>query len=290
MEDAARRDLGRDEMNLAEYPLGFLTDRVTAGCKTLVYEGQQGKLTISGSDAYGLPTAPDTDVLIGLIYLTKLRTNFTSPTVTFTRHELLMSIGWPNRGQYYSRLQESLTRWVGVTLNFQGGWWDNAIRCRVDASFHILDDVTIFDEEVKRTLRARQQPLPLSSFTWGKRFFASCQADNLKRLDLGVYFGLRSAVSKQLYRFLDKRFHQKPDLTFDLPVLAFEHVGLSRGYTPAKIKEKLRPAIDELEGIGFLAPMTTAERFVSTSRGHWRIRLRRAAKVATNDESRLPLG
>jgi hypothetical protein len=107
----------------------------------------------------------------------------------------------------------------------------------------------------------------MSSFTWGKRFFESCQSGSLKTLDLRVYFGLRSSVTKQLYRFLDKRFHIRQDWTFDLRELAFAHVGLSRNYTAPKIKEKLKPALDELIGVGFLK---SAE-FTSKKRGEWTI-------------------
>jgi plasmid replication initiation protein len=268
-----REDIGRDEMNLAEFPLGMLSDRVPVGCKTLTFDSPHGKLTVTGSDAFGLPTAADSDVLVGLVALTKLKTNFTSPTVTFTRHELMSIIGWPNQGHSYKRLEQSFSRWVGTTVVYEGTFWDNAIKCRVNAGFNILDSFTIYDGEVRKKLRARQQELPLSSFTWGRKFFESCQADNLKRLDLVVYFGLRSAVSRQLYRFLDKRFHQRADLVFDLAVLAFEHVGLSRNYSAAKSKEKLKPALEELEGIGFLRPMTNVERYSNVSRGRWRIRL-----------------
>ena len=52
------------------------------GCKTLVFEDkvfdrQHGevvtrKLTVTGSDAYGLPTAVDDEVLVALLQLTKL--------------------------------------------------------------------------------------------------------------------------------------------------------------------------------------------------------------------------
>jgi hypothetical protein len=265
-----QKEAGRDEMNLAEMPIAFISDRTPSGCgNVLVYEGQHGKLTVRASEGLKLPTAPDTDVIIGLVQLTKLRNNFTDATVPFTRHELLMLMGWPNRGQYYRRLNESLKRWVGITLFYEGGWWDNSLRCRVDASFHILDDVTIFDEEVKRTLRARQQPLPQSTFTWGKKFFQSCQANNLKRLDVETYFALKSAITKQMYRFLDKRFYQRAEWTFDLRAFAFGHVGLSRNYTDAKIKEKLKPALEELKAIGFLK---SAE-FISPKRGQWTIRL-----------------
>jgi hypothetical protein len=53
------RRVGRDEMNLCEFPIATLADRVSPGCTTMVFEDQHGTLTVSGSDAYGLPTAPD---------------------------------------------------------------------------------------------------------------------------------------------------------------------------------------------------------------------------------------
>ena len=274
------RPVGRDEMNLAEYPITLLSDRPDRAKKTLVFEGEHGRLTVTGSDAYGLPTAPDGDVIVGLIQLTKLRNDFTNPTVPFTRYELLKLLQWPDQGRHYRRLDEALNRWVGVMLCYEKAWWDNAIKCRVDAKFHIIESVVIYDQEVRRTLQSRHQPLPLSSFTWNNLFFASCRADNLKRLDLAIYFGLKSAVSRQLYRFLDKRFYRGPDWTFDLRELAFEHVGLSRSYTAAKIKEKLQPALEELEAIGFLKPATAADRYVPLGRGEWRIRLARRAGPA----------
>ncbi|HMB03744.1 MAG TPA: hypothetical protein VKP69_08390, partial [Isosphaeraceae bacterium] len=145
------------------------------------------------------------------IQLTKIKNNFADPKVNFTRYELLKLLGWPDQKQHYRRLDDSLRRWVGVTLRYDRSWWDNEVKCRVDANFHILDSVVLFDQEVRRTLRARHQPLPLSSFTWNRVFFESCRAGNLKSLDVTTYFGLRSAISKQMYRFLDKRFYLRSD-------------------------------------------------------------------------------
>jgi len=273
-EDKDARCVGRDEMNLAEFPITLLTERVPEGVKTLVFEDKHGTLTVTGSDAHGLPAAPDADVIVALLHLTKTRNDFTDPTVSFSRYEVLRLLGWPDKGRHYHRLDESLNRWVGVTLYYDGCWWDNSIKCRVDAKFHIIDRVVIYDREVRRELRARQQRLPLSSFTWGKDFFDSCRANNLRRLDLETYFGLKSAVSKQMYRFLDKRFYVRHDWTFDLREFALEHIGLARTYDDAgKLKAKLQPALEELEGIGFLEPMTAAERYSKTGRGAWNIRL-----------------
>jgi len=258
------RRIGRDEMNLAEFPITLLTERVPPGIKTMVFEDRHGKLTVVGSDDLGLPTALDSDVIVGLIQLTKIRNDFTNPTVEFTRYELLKLLGWEDRGWNYRRLSESLHRWVGVTLRYNGCWWDNKRKRRVSASFHILDEVVLPDED---------DPGIESSFTWGKKFFKSCRDGNLKCLDLTTYFALKSAITKQLYRFLDKRFYLRPEWTFDLPELAHEHVGMSRNYAPRKIKEKLQPALEELEAIGFLEPMTAADRYSKTGRGAWNIRV-----------------
>ena len=110
---------------------------------------------------------------------------------------------------------------------------------------HILESVVITEPGKTRT--GRSHP-PLSNFTWNRTFIESCQADNLRQLDLDTYFSLKSAISKRLYRFLGKRFYRQADWTFDLAEIAFDRVGLSRSYADAyKIKEKLQPAIDELE-------------------------------------------
>lgn len=273
--------IGRDEMNLSEFPITMLSDKPSKSVKTMTFEDNHGKLTVTGSDDYGLPTAPDGDVILGLIQLTKQRNNFTDRRVMFSRYELLRLLGWDDQGRHYRRLDESLRRWVGVTLRYDKCWWDNEIKCRIDANFHILDSVMIYDQEVRRTLRSRQQQLPLSSFSWGDVFFKSCTDDNLKRLDLTTYLSLRSAVSKRLYRFLDKRFYVRGEWTFDLRELAFEHVGMSRNYTAAKIKEKLQPAIEELEGVGFLQGIPRDCLYTNVGRGEWRVRLVHNSSLAT---------
>jgi plasmid replication initiation protein len=264
--------IGRDEMNLAEFPITLLTDRAPEGQKTLCYEDKHGKLTITGSDAYGLPTAADADVIVALLYLSKQKNNFTDPLVNFTRYELIKILGWQDIGKSYRRLTESLNRWATVSLRYQGTWWNNRSKRNVSVTMHILDSVVLYD----RTEDNGQGSLLLSSFRWNQIFLESCQAGNLKRLDLDVYFSLKHPTSKRLYRFLDKRFHgkpSKPEYTFPLEEIAFTRVGLSQGYAgnAGKLKEKLQPAIDELEGRGFLEPMSRDERYLKEER-KWIVR------------------
>jgi hypothetical protein len=267
--DASFDREGRDEMNLAEYPIALLADRAPNDVKTVVYHDKDETLTITGSDLLGLPTALDVDVIIGLLYLTKVQSNFESTEVRFTRYELMKLLRWPDRGYYYERLTQSLNRWVGVTLVYKKSWWDNEAKSKGNYSFHILDAATVIEQQQRRG--GRPARALLSSVRWSTEFFKSFQANNLKRLDLDVYFSLQSAISKQLYRFLDKRFYKKVEWTFDLRALACEHVGMSRNYEAWRLKQKLQPAIDELATVGFLRPLSAKKRFKRTGRGEWTV-------------------
>ncbi|HSQ58585.1 MAG TPA: replication initiator protein A, partial [Gemmata sp.] len=86
-------------------------------------------------DAYGLPTAADEDVIIGLIQLTKDANNFTEPRVNFTRYELLRLLGWPHDGRHYRRLDDSLSRWVSVSLHYDKAWWRNDVKTWITEKF-----------------------------------------------------------------------------------------------------------------------------------------------------------
>jgi hypothetical protein len=266
--------VGKDEMNLAEFPIAILTNRAPEGVKTLRYRDHRGQLTVTGSDALGLPTAIDADVIVALIELTKKRNNFTEQTVNFTRYELIRLIGWANVGTSYDRVEASLNRWAGVLLMYDGCWWDNRSKMYVSKTFHIIESIVIAEGKLKTTRGGERASLPSSSFTWSKDFIQSCKDNNLKDLDTSLYFSLTLPTSKQLFRFLDKRFYRRPDLDFDLAEVAFERVGLSRGYSgnAGKIKEKLGDAIGELETRGFLKPLARDERYFKTQAG-WRIRL-----------------
>ena len=121
---AHRRDMGRDELNLAEFPLATLADKAPRGCKTLtfgdrIWDRSQRKhvarrLTITASDKYGLPTALDDDVTLGLVQLSK-RADFADRCVRFSRYRLIRLLGWGDEGKDVFR--EALGRHVGMEGN-----------------------------------------------------------------------------------------------------------------------------------------------------------------------------
>ena len=81
-EELEKFSKGRDELNLAEFPIAAISDRFLDGTKTVVISDEvwdretkkylPRKLTISGSDRYGLPGAKDDDVLLACVQLSGL--------------------------------------------------------------------------------------------------------------------------------------------------------------------------------------------------------------------------
>ena len=300
---------GKDEMNLAEFPISLLTnhipdDQTMVEFKDRYFDEATGKtitrrLTITAApeavkhldkviDANGktewvenpdktrfrsgLPRAVDDDVLLGLIQLTKLQNNFTSPEVRFSRLGLIRLLGWPDSGVSYKRLDESLHRWVSVTLKYENAWRDNRGKRWISDSFHILDNVQLNDT---RTNNDQGELFP-SLFRWNVRVFESFQSGYLKSIDYRLYLSLRNQTSKRMYRFLSKRMYFKADIEFVLGDFAVGHVGLSSGYSSnaGKLKEKLQPGLDELEAVGFLEPAERDQRYWKEGKT-WHIRLKR---------------
>ena len=148
---------GRDELNLAEFPLSAIADRLQPDQKTLMFEDRildvsrgemiTRQLTITASDQYGLPTAIDDEVILGLVQLSKTQ-DFADRKVSFTRYQLIQLLGWRRRGEKlraFGKIAQSLGRGDALLqerlVEQRGevfGW---------DEKFHILDNVTLYDRE-----------------------------------------------------------------------------------------------------------------------------------------------
>jgi hypothetical protein len=277
-------------LNLAEFPIASLASRPNRRQKTLHFEdtiwdkrlGRRipRKLTIAASELYGLPTALDDEVILGLIQLTQ-ENQFQNRRVFFSRYALLKLLGWRNEGKSYARLETSLKRWLGVTFYYENAWWDRQSSSWVNESFHLLERVSIL---AGSRAAANRRELALSSFLWNEIVFRSFQAGYLKRVDMELFRSLKSPIAKRLYRFLDKRFHHKTTWEFELRELAQEHIGLSRSYDNGQLKRKLLPAIEELETKRFLVRIEKTQRFRRIKKGVWHVRFVRAKRDASKKE------
>ena len=114
-------------MNLAEFPITLLADRKDVNMITREVRTRDEatgvdivrKVTVTGSEHEGLPTAQDNLILLGLLYLTKRANNLRERRVWFTRTELLKILGWPDSGASYNRVELSLKRWAKVFVLYE---------------------------------------------------------------------------------------------------------------------------------------------------------------------------
>jgi hypothetical protein len=281
---------GRDELNLAEFPISAIGNRLDPSVKTILFQDATfdkstgetitRKLTITASDQYGLPTAPDDEILLGLLQLSRIQ-NFETPTVTFTPYQLLKILGWSINTNNYRRLKESINRWMGVTLYYENAWRDKRTGQWIDASFHFLEQVEFYKPGQESALA----PQGCSVFKWNELVFRNFREGNLKILDFHFYRSLEGGISKRLFRFLDKRFYMRKSLSFDLEAFACEKIGLTRPIKMnpsgrpttdiAQIKRRLLKAIQELESIGYIKILPPLERFTKDSAGTWEVHFER---------------
>lgn len=251
------RTASRDEMNLAEFPLAVLSTRSNSKVKTLEFSDSQRLKTgevierrwiITGADKFGLPTSTDDDVVLGLMRLS-MDSGFRERKVYFTRYELLKILRWSTEGRSYSRLTKSLDRLSGVRVRASNAFFDNTLKAYQTKNFGVIDEYEINDSRK----RDRRVPEARSYFVWSEVLFDSFRKGFIKKLDLDLYFSLNSAVSRRLYRYLDKHFYYKHTVEKNLMTLAFEKLGVSRNYRfVSSIKQQLEPGAEELVQIGFL--------------------------------------
>lgn len=275
---------GRDEMNLCELQFATLSER-SVGRIALQYEiedydrqtGQivQRTLTVRGDPDYGLPTAKDEEIYLGLLKYTSDYNGFSDPEVQFSRLALFEMMGWPKSDWAYTRLTKGMHRLVGVRLSYRKLWRDNRDKeWRDQGAFGILDSFRFRD--VRKVGRYASFDEQSSVFRWSSVLFASFDSGYLKRIDYGLARSL-TATARRLYRFLDKYFHppRKTTITIDVARLAYQHIGISPSVELDKVRKRhLAPAAAELEQAGYLRALGK-DAFRRIRRGKWQVTFER---------------
>ncbi len=283
---------GRDEMNLADFPISVLDShqptRIDGGkVDTVVYEASRydpltkrrlpQRVTLLTNSQIGLPTPTDENVVLGLLCLAKRASNFESPRVHFTPHALMTVLRWAPTGKNYRRLRDSLRRLKALTIRYENAWWDRDGReYQSEFSTGIIAEYFLATQ-----VRGRRKAdaVPENFVVFSPRFYESLQKGNLKRLDLNTLFALKLPTSQRMYRFLDKRFYGSPAFEMDLVEFACGHVGMTPTKNVAHLKQRLDPPIRELQGIGFLSPSEPPERYKNIAPKVWRVRFQKGSGV-----------
>lgn len=255
--------IGKDEMNLVEFPITLLAKRHESECKTMKFSdtimGEDNKpikreWVVTGSDEFGLPLAQDNDLLVALLLLGKEK-NFASPAIYFSRYKLLEIMGMDTRsGSNYDRCEDMFNRMCGVRIYAKNAFWDNVYKQYVTVNIGIFDEYHLFEGNPKKN-KLTQEPLPLSHVRLNHTLYESIKAGYIKSLNADIYFKLSSVITKRLYRYLDKKsFGGKKKFEINLYTLAYVHMGFSdESYKySSEIKRKLSQAHEELIEAGFL--------------------------------------
>jgi hypothetical protein len=275
---------GRDEMNLADFPISALqrqqpSDADGRKLDRLEFEASRydpttrqrirQKVILSSSAREGLPTPADEHVILALLYLAKHSDNFAGDTVRFAPSQLFDIMGWAPNGRSYARLRAVLRRLKSLTIRYENAWWDAAGRgYEEEVATGIVSGYRI----ARQVSGPRTASTPMESWvTWSQQFHESLKKGNLKRLDLDVFFRLSTPTAQRMYRFLDKRFYSSAVVAMDLVEFACGHIGLTESNNVAILKRRLAPAIAELEGIRFIARAEPADRYRKVKPGVWRV-------------------
>lgn len=272
---------GRDEMNLCELPFALLSER-NSGKLNLEFEVQDRevqsgnlvsrKLIVTGDPNFGLPTAKDEEVYLGLLKYTHDFNGFSDPDVYFSRGQFLELLGWRKSDWGYARLLLGMQRLVGVRLNYQKLWRDNRNKqWRDRGAFSILESFRFRDSRNLNSNDLYEETH--STFRWSSVLFDSFDSGYLKRLDYGLVREL-DPTSRRLYRYLDKHFHppKHTKVSVDLAKLAYQHIGISRTTSLDKVRKRyLIPAVERLTEVGFLVPAATEQVIRKVRRGVWTV-------------------
>jgi hypothetical protein len=269
-------DKGKDELTLAEFPLGLAGKDPTRRGKTaatyqdLIRDSSTGApvtrtVTIQGSEEFGLPTYYDEEILFGVLQLTNLqRKGDDWPTeIRFSRYHLAKILGLKTDGRTYRRIWDSLHRLANTTYNFRFSFFD-----KKDEEWRPSVVITFI-----QTLIVHGGPIPGRNgevtVRWNNDIHRNFQAGYLRNINFSEYRSIGLPLAKALYRYLGKHFHRRSRLKFDLKVFAHEKLGLSRAHNVGQLKAALAPAIERLERHGFIKQATRDERYRKVSVGRW---------------------
>lgn len=248
---------GKDEMNLAEFPIARLGHH---DARTVIeYRGQivdkSGSVVeqtwiVSGAAPFGLPTEFADRVLVALITISA-KDKFISRKVPFTIYRVLAILGIAPNQYYYKAVEQALQQLVGVTIYAEGAFWDKASQKRITTKkgFHVLDEFWLKSFGADESVREAENVN--GYIVWGERIWESFKAGYIKHLDTDFYCSLEKTIARRLYRFLDKRMHYQDSYQIDVFDLA-ARLGMKPYRYPSEVIEKMKGSFEELKERGYL--------------------------------------
>ena len=255
LREAVDLSAGRDEMNLSVLPVCSLAFTSPKREKTCYYEREDKVVVdgafiphsyymeITGSDLYGLPTYSGIEVILACLKVS--HDQGFSQTFETSMYRLLQILRWDKSlgkngrgcdGHQLKRLERSLDQLIRTSIK-TNYFWDKTVDMRRDTAFTLLSDYD-FPKD-------RKHPGKIS---WGNFFMKCLKADNTKKLNLDTFFSLSGPISKETFRYADRKLLSHQSHQRD----AFDFVSWKLGMTSDYYKKrpdmalaKLKPVIRE---------------------------------------------
>ncbi|ADY27169.1 Replication initiator protein A (plasmid) [Deinococcus proteolyticus MRP] len=247
-----------DEANSARLGLICVQERIpddyTRWDIEFMVDERPARLTcISPGEYGGVPHGLDGDfaTILNVMYLEQGAPE--SGIVHTTAYQLLQRAGFPDSGQYYQSLQESLDRLKAATYTASESWRDHKRQRWTTVKFNIIERITA----------ETQDGLGFGSGTTLKIQLArpvveSIREKYLKPLDMSFVLSLKRSLTRSLYRVLDAHRYQpgaemQAAAEFRINLQQWARECKLRETVPARIKRNLESAHKELLERGYLS-------------------------------------
>ncbi|BDP44223.1 hypothetical protein DAETH_41920 (plasmid) [Deinococcus aetherius] len=258
----APADIDRfDEANSARLGLICVQERIpsdyTRWDVQFVIDNRDARLTcISPSEYGGVPHGLDGDfaTILNVMYLEQGAPE--DGEVHTTAYQLLQRAGFPDSGQYYAALQESLDRLKGATYTASESWRDHKRQRWTTVKFNIIEQImadtqgdTSFGSGTSLKVRLARPVVQ------------SIRERYLKPLDMTFVLSLKRSLTRSLYRVLDAHRYDpqhphEPAPDFRIQLQQWARECKLRETLPARIKRNLESAHTELLERGYLRAVT----------------------------------
>jgi hypothetical protein len=253
------------EMNLAEFPLAFLTTKIPKGTDALEYQdsivGKDGKeiqrrWKIYPHPKYGFPT-PSTQATLFELFQIWAQTNFESSVIPFgSIYELIKRRGLQDDKRTYDRIRRDLNLLVGVTIEAKDAFWDNEKKAYVDQTFHLFELVRFYRKDVSHHDHSTPSKAYIEA---SKTLWGSIEASGLitlKHVD-AEFFRSLTPIQQRLALYLGKMLYNSVEHRRDTMQLARQIPIMAK--SSWHVKEELTKACEGLLAKGF--PYLTAYRY-----------------------------
>jgi hypothetical protein len=179
-------------------------------------------------------------------------------TVPFTCYGLLNRLGWRDDRDSYEMLKDAFERLSGVMINTRNVHWNEKAQCFYNSGFGLIQSYLISAERPGRK-KLSEARTPQSHFIWNEFVHESITSGSIRTVDLDFALSLAKPVSLRLYRYLDKKAHDgKESFEIEVHRLCEMHLGMTPAPYISALKQRLKPAHDELRDRGFLVEVTYA--------------------------------